>query len=255
MIDEHNMAIDAYLRQAGLKPRTTEASKNFIALKPMSGAGFSQVMGDLDASAAPAAADRTTGMAITDYLNQRIPSLRSSLFANSTRFSGHTGLGPAVIDALFQVRSGREDVPDGATAAGTPCGQDEQITGSIRRAARKYNLSPSLIENVIRAESNFQADAVSPAGAQGLMQLMPATARELGVTDAFDISQNIDGGARYLRQMLDRFDGDVKLALAAYNAGPGAVERHGGNVPPYKETQAYVNRILAALTPSAESVA
>lgn len=101
-----------------------------------------------------------------------------------------------------------------------------------------------MIKGVIKAESNFQITAVSHAGARGLMQLMPETARELGVDDPFDIEQNIDGGARYLRQMLDKFGGDLKTALAAYNAGPGAVEKYGGNVPPYLETKQYVRRVL-----------
>ena len=96
---------------------------------------------------------------------------------------------------------------------------------------------------LIRAESNFNSQAVSTAGAQGLMQLMPATAEELGVKNPFDIDQNVDGGTRYLRKMLDKFGGDIKMALAAYNAGPGTVERYQGNVP-YRETKRYVNRVL-----------
>lgn len=125
--------------------------------------------------------------------------------------------------------------------AGNP--QMARIEKSIQAAAEKYDLSPNLIRSVIRAESNFDPRAVSRAGARGLMQLMPATAEELGVTNSFDIHQNIDGGSRYLRQMLDRFDGDLKLALSAYNAGPGTVMRFGGNVP-YRETQIYVQRVM-----------
>ena len=118
-----------------------------------------------------------------------------------------------------------------------------KIEKSIQKAASKYNLSPGLIRGVIQAESNFRVDAVSRAGAQGLMQLMPATAKELGVTKPLDIEQNIDGGAHYLRKMLNRFGGDVKLALAAYNAGPGTVRKYAGNVP-YRETIQYVDRVL-----------
>jgi soluble lytic murein transglycosylase-like protein len=114
---------------------------------------------------------------------------------------------------------------------------------SITKAAEKYSLPPGLIKAVIRAESNFDANAVSTAGAQGLMQLMPATAEELGVQNPFDIDQNVDGGSRYLREMLDRFNGDVKLALAAYNAGPGTVDKYDGDVP-YRETQNYVKRVI-----------
>jgi len=118
-----------------------------------------------------------------------------------------------------------------------------KIEKSIQKAARKYNLSPGLIRGVIQAESNFRVGVVSRAGAQGLMQLMPATAKELGVTKPLDIEQNINGGARYLRKMLDHFGGDVKLALAAYNAGPGTVRKYAGNVP-YRETIQYVDRVL-----------
>lgn len=121
--------------------------------------------------------------------------------------------------------------------------EKEQINRSVTRAAAKYELPENLIKGVIRAESASNPRAVSAAGAQGLMQLMPGTARELGVTDVFDIDQNVDGGARYLRQMIDRFDGDVAKALAAYNAGPGTVERFEGKVP-YRETIAYVDRVL-----------
>jgi hypothetical protein len=121
--------------------------------------------------------------------------------------------------------------------------EKEKIEISVNKAAAKYNLPSKLIKAVIRAESNFNSEAVSTAGAQGLMQLMPATAQELGVKNPFDIDQNVDGGTRYLRKMIDQFGGDIKLALAAYNAGPGTVQRYQGNVP-YRETQQYVNRVL-----------
>jgi soluble lytic murein transglycosylase-like protein len=117
------------------------------------------------------------------------------------------------------------------------------IDQQVQKAAAKYDLSPDLIRAVIRAESNFKVTAVSSAGAQGLMQLMPATARELGVQNPFDIEQNIDGGAKYLRKMLDRFGGNVRKALAAYNAGPGTVIKYNGRVP-YPETRQYVKRVL-----------
>jgi soluble lytic murein transglycosylase-like protein len=122
--------------------------------------------------------------------------------------------------------------------------EQQKIEKSISRASRKYNLPVELIKGVIKVESNFNINALSHAGAQGLMQLMPGTAKELGVNNPFDIEQNIDGGARYLRKMLDSFGGDVKLALAAYNAGPGAVKKYGGKIPPYQETERYIDRIL-----------
>ena len=120
----------------------------------------------------------------------------------------------------------------------------DAVAPKIERIAEESRLSPELIHAVVRAESAYDPDAVSRKGAVGLMQLMPATARELGVADPFDIEQNIDGGARYLRQMLDSYGGDVKTALAAYNAGPGAVEKYGGQIPPYQETEQYIDRVL-----------
>jgi hypothetical protein len=119
----------------------------------------------------------------------------------------------------------------------------DAIERSINRASRKYDLPSKLIRGVIKAESNFQVRAESSAGALGLMQLMPLTAEELGVTDPFDIDQNIDGGSRYLKNMLERFGNDTRKALAAYNAGPGTVERYDGDVP-YKETRQYVEKVL-----------
>src|SRR5262249_49409735 len=113
----------------------------------------------------------------------------------------------------------------------------------IRQAAERYGLSPELVESVIRVESNFEPRAVSSKGARGLMQLMPATAKLLGVRDSFDAHQNIDGGTRHLRNLIDRYRGDLSLPLAAYNAGAEAVARYGG-IPPFTETQAYVTRIL-----------
>jgi len=113
----------------------------------------------------------------------------------------------------------------------------------IRAAAARHGLAPELVESVIRVESNFEARAVSPKGARGLMQLMPATAAKLGVRNVFDARQNIEGGVRHLRHLVDRYDGNLALALAAYNAGVEAVGRYGG-IPPYPETQAYVARVL-----------
>jgi soluble lytic murein transglycosylase-like protein len=113
----------------------------------------------------------------------------------------------------------------------------------VQRAARVYHVSARLLHAVIMAESSYRADAVSPVGAAGLMQLMPDTAARYGVGDPFDPAANIAAGARHLSWLLARFDNDLTLALAAYNAGEGAVLRHGG-VPPYPETERYVARVL-----------
>ncbi|MEM1412878.1 MAG: lytic transglycosylase domain-containing protein [Pseudomonadota bacterium] len=112
----------------------------------------------------------------------------------------------------------------------------------IRDVAVLHRIDEGLIRAVIHAESAYQVDAKSPKGAQGLMQLMPTTQADLGVANPYDPIDNIEAGTRYLAQLLDQFDGDITLASAAYNAGPGAVERHGG-VPPYAETREYVRRV------------
>jgi len=113
----------------------------------------------------------------------------------------------------------------------------------IKSASGTYRLDPDLVNSVIRAESGFNVRAVSPKGAQGLMQLMPGTASQLGVHNAFDPQTNVEGGTRYLRELLERYNFDLVKALAAYNAGPRRVEQYGG-VPPYYETKAYVARIV-----------
>ncbi len=123
-----------------------------------------------------------------------------------------------------------------------PGDSDAPFGDLIAGVARQVGVDEQLIRAVVEAESNFNPRAVSKAGAKGLMQLMDGTARSLGVKDPFDPSANLEGGATFLRSMLDRF-GSVPLALAAYNAGPAAVERYGG-VPPYQETRSYVDRVL-----------
>jgi len=115
----------------------------------------------------------------------------------------------------------------------------------ITQAAAKFNLDAALIKAVIKAESNFNHKAVSRAGAKGLMQLMPQTASSLNVDDVFHPGNNIEGGARYLRYLLNLYRGNLTLALAAYNAGEGAVAKYNYGVPPYRETQNYVRRVLA----------
>ena len=118
-----------------------------------------------------------------------------------------------------------------------------QFASDIREISMRHGVDPRLVESVIRAESAFNPTAVSRTGARGLMQLMPQTAAMLGVRDSFDPRQNIEGGVRHLRYLLDRYPGNVSLAVAAYNAGEGAVDSHRG-IPPFAETQQYVQRVL-----------
>lgn len=159
---------------------------------------------------------------------QRIEAIRQRLGSGSASPTCETSTQP-----FAHTLASTATTPQPATA----------YDAQIQQAASAQQLPPALLRAVIQQESGYNPRAVSSAGAMGLMQLMPATARALGVADPFDPTQNINGGARYLRQLLDRFGGDERLALAAYNAGPGAVNRYGG-VPPFAETQRYVARVL-----------
>ncbi len=161
------------------------------------------------------------------------------------RMAAAMGVGPQptasfqqALDAA-QATGGTQAVANtGASVSGVP------YASEINAAAAKHGIDPALLAGLVKQESGFNPNATSSAGAKGLTQLMPATARSLGVTDATDPIQALDGGAKYLKQMLDQFGGDERLALAAYNAGPGAVTRFGG-IPPYAETKAYVEKVLA----------
>ena len=253
MILKTRMTIDTYLRNAGLKSVGTTSPKQFIPLKTDLNPSFSAKLASAKSSIPEASIGKTTGLTIVDYLTQASTAASIGFFKDSTIRDGSLQSGRLDRFGHALVTSNEDPIPPASASHGrsisddtgdvAPLDGEALIADSIKRAARRYNLPEKLISSVIQAESNFQADAVSPAGAQGLMQLMPATARELGVDDPFDVRQNIDGGAGYLRQMLDRFGGDVKLALAAYNAGPGNVERYNGNVP-YPETKNYIERVL-----------
>jgi soluble lytic murein transglycosylase-like protein len=139
--------------------------------------------------------------------------------------------------ARSPIRTTRSDEVDAGTMTGP-----RQYDDTIEEHANLNGLSPDLVRAVIQVESGFNPNAISSKGAMGLMQLMPATARELGVRNPFSPEQNIRGGVVYLKRLLDRYDQDLTLALAAYNAGPGAVERYG-DVPPYRETKEYVKKV------------
>ncbi|MEA2720098.1 MAG: hypothetical protein QOJ39_1962 [Candidatus Eremiobacteraeota bacterium] len=158
----------------------------------------------------------------------------------------------ALADALkpanpaLGLQPGGPDAPgSGAPAVVSAPVPPAQIDALVEQNAATWQVDPALIKAVIANESGFNANATSPVGARGLMQLMPDTAAGLGVRDSYDPAQNVAGGARYLRGLLDRFHGDKRLAVAAYNAGPGAVEKYG-DVPPYAETRNYVQNVLAS---------
>jgi soluble lytic murein transglycosylase-like protein len=193
------------------------------------------------------------GLSIQDYMQRRICSRRSASFAKipsatqyaSPNISSWAAPKPdqGVLPHTENLNLNTAPPVTQSSFDDTDAAVKRKIMASIEQAATRFGLPMALIQAVVKAESNYQVRAQSPAGAQGLMQLMPATAKELGVTDPFDIDQNIRGGAQYLRNMLDQFDGNVHLALSAYNAGPGTVAKYAGNVP-YAETQTYVQRVL-----------
>lgn len=132
----------------------------------------------------------------------------------------------------------------GAIQTNTQAATKSQILNVVNQIAEKHGVDEKLVQALIKQESGFNPKAKSKAGAMGLMQLMPSTAKNLGVQDPYNIVQNVEGGVKYLKSMLNKYNGNVILALAAYNAGPGAVDKYDG-VPPYKETQNYVKNILA----------
>jgi soluble lytic murein transglycosylase-like protein len=179
---------------------------------------------------------RNSGASITAY--HFFGNIREALFSlrSSPAHLRTTPFGPALYDSSARLNTR----------------MPTYLSSMFTDAARTHGLDPRLVAAVASRESAFNARAQSRAGACGLMQLMPATARFLGVGDIFDERQNVFGGARYLRTLLDTFDGDLDLTLAAYNAGPGAVQKYGG-VPPFPETQNYVRGVRAAYERSLRS--
>ncbi|VXB23838.1 bifunctional muramidase and murein lytic transglycosylase [Bacillus sp. 349Y] len=154
-------------------------------------------------------------------------------------------------DTLGSVQNLLDAMPQTPNSLSLPHSQERDVNQApgtgfdsiISRAAERYGIPAKLVHSVVKQESGYNPEATSHAGAAGLMQLMPGTARGLGVTDIYDPEQNVFAGAKYLKQMLVKYDGDMKLALAAYNAGPGNVDKYSG-VPPFQETQNYVRKIM-----------
>jgi len=185
-------------------------------------------------------------LAVAGTSSAEIALLSSGL---TMKLESHRIEGDAVV--LLLEGGGEIGLPRSAVLGFVPDEVVEEVAlpegGDLRElavaVARRHGLEPALVLAVVGVESAFRPEAVSPKGAQGLMQLMPGTAAALGVEDSFDPAQNLDGGVRHLGSLLTLYGGDLVRALAAYNAGAGAVARHGG-VPPYRETRAYVKRVL-----------
>lgn len=191
---------------------------------------------------APAASSATDGFASNLQSAQTGQAAQAAALAGSEPISYGAATGLTGAPAAYAARNGAT-ATTGAVGAPTGGSDGGQYAEMIRAAAARHGIDPQVFVNLVRQESGFDPGAGSSAGAQGLTQLMPGTAASLGVTDPLDPAQSLEGGAKYLRQQLDRFGGDYPKALAAYNAGPGAVERFGG-IPPYAETQHYVQTIL-----------
>jgi len=184
---------------------------------------------------APGASARAEIALLSSGLTLKLDGHRveDGLVVLALKGGGEMGVPPAAVRGFVP-----DEVLDEVAA---PAGGDLRELAAA--AARRHGLDPDLVMAVVSVESGFRPQAVSPKGAQGLMQLMPRTASSLGVADALDPAQNLDGGTRHLGQLLTLYGGDVTRALAAYNAGEGAVDRHRG-VPPYRETRAYVKKVL-----------
>ena len=196
----------------------------------------------------------------------RIAAIENRMSSLESRLSGGSGSqdyskknksdqpqGPASFQNILSSLSDQKFVPDAhapapVNAPSAPTNEAQKLNSAsvqpyVAEAAAKYDVDPALIEAVIKQESAYDAGAQSGVGAQGLMQLMPATAADLGVENSMDPRQNVMGGAKYLSQLLGQYDGNMTMTLAAYNAGPGNVAHYGG-VPPFEETQNYVQKVL-----------
>lgn len=213
---------------------------------------YSQIANKINSLNAPAEAQNPLD---TIYPNtQKVnnaPSFEKVLQSTTTSNFGTLLLDPRlkqvnadIIKESPQISFSKALQEAGAIQTNTQAATKSQILNVVNQIAEKHGVDEKLVQALIKQESGFNPKAKSKAGAMGLMQLMPSTAKNLGVQDPYNIVQNVEGGVKYLKSMLNKYNGNVILALAAYNAGPGAVDKYDG-VPPYKETQNYVKNILA----------
>lgn len=173
-------------------------------------------------------------------LNPKSLNVNGNIYNNDINTDNLTN--STLLNAIQEVNDARRNY--GISDHTSFTGSKSQLISMINQVAQKHGIDEKLVQAVIKQESGFNPNATSRTGAMGLMQLMPATAKALGVNDPYNATQNVEGGVKYLKSMLNKYHGNIILALAAYNAGPGAVDKYDG-VPPYKETQNYVKNILA----------
>lgn len=219
-----------------------------------SGLALSALLGQAQLPSASASPNTTPANAmaalfayISAAMGVQVPSIASALTTGTGSSSAPTGA-PGMADANLSGTTPAID-PNSELNASLSADSQQGIDNLINQLAPNYGLDPTVVRAVVKQESDYSPVARSDAGALGLMQLMPSTAAELGVTDPFNVEQNLRGGMTYLSNLLDQYKGNLPLALAAYNAGPSAVTAYGG-IPPYPQTQSYVAAIMQSLTPS-----
>ncbi|MFJ7668075.1 lytic transglycosylase domain-containing protein [Lysinibacillus sp. NPDC097195] len=215
-----------------LSDTTTTNNAKLSSLLGMSSSSSSNIMDQLSSLTGMSASTTNSTLQSLLYNGSNSVYIPASIQAALAKMQSNTSLDSYVSDDVI-----------GSTAYANSLAGANKYADIIEKAAATYNVPAKLIASVIKQESNFNALAVSHAGAQGLMQLMPKTAQFLGVKNSLDPEQNIMAGAKYLRQMLDKFDNDPTLALAAYNAGASRVTKYNG-IPPFKETQNYVKKVM-----------